>query len=366
MADNADHRLVDCRKRIDTIDTRILELMGERLETARTIAGIKRTLEEPAYYRPEREAEVLRRLRSIKPDALTDANVESLFREIMSITRGSEAPQSAALLGPVGTFSEVAARRHFGSTMEIAHEPTIEDVFRSAEAGRTDFALVPVENSTEGGVNATMDRLVSTTLSICAEIYLPIHHNLISASKTLREITSVYAHPQALAQCRRWLREHLGNVELVPCSSNSEGVRQVASLGNAAAIAGEGAATAHGLGILAENIEDEPGNTTRFLVLSRRQTPPCGEDKTSILMSARNRPGALFHLLQPLVDQGLDMTRIESRPARGGSWDYVFFVDFSGHREDPPVAKALEIIQAEAGMFRHLGSYPAAPMSLTP
>ena len=366
VSDKQEQQLAASRERIDAIDAQILALMGERLEAASAIAAVKQAMSEPAYYRPEREAQVLQRLRELKPVAMSDASVESLFREIMSITRGSEARQSTVLLGPAGTYSEVAARRHFGSAMEIVHEPTIEDIFRSVEAGRCDFAVVPVENSTEGGVNATMDRMVTTTLKICAEIYLPIHHNLVAVTRDLPGVKRVCAHPQALAQCRQWLREHLGDVVLIPCNSNSEGVRQAAESADAAAIAGVEAAGHYALNVLAERIEDEPGNTTRFLVLSDRDTPPSGDDKTSILMSARNRPGALFHLLQPLVDHGVDMTRIESRPSRTGLWEYLFFVDMLGHREDADVRDALEKIAAEAGMFRHLGSYPAARVKLEP
>ena len=359
VANNNDQKLDACRQQIDAIDDQILSLMGDRLAVARRIADIKSLLSEPAYYRPEREAQVLQRLRQLKPDGMSDRDVESLFREIMSITRGSEAELSVAVLGPAGTFSEAAALRHFGSRIRIHHLPTIDRIFHCTETGRDHFALVPVENSIEGGVSATLERLTTTSLKICAETYLPIHHQLLSGAAKLSEVRKVFAHPQALGQCRGWLAENLPGAELIPCGSNAEGARQASSDDRCAAIAGKGAAEFFALDTLAADIEDEPGNTTRFLVLSDRDTPPSGDDKTSLLMSARNRPGALYHLLKPLVDEGVDMTRIESRPARSGGWEYVFFVDVLGHAQDAPLAKAIELISADAGMFRHLGSYPA-------
>ena len=360
MAKTEDEKLDACRRQIDEIDDRMLALMGERLGVARRIAEIKSSLSEPAYYRPEREAQVLQRLRGQKPAGMSDRDLESLFREIMSITRGSEAELSVAVLGPAGTFSEAAALRHFGSRIRLHHLPTIDRIFRSCENGQADFALVPVENSIEGGVSATLERLTSTSLKICAETYLPIHHQLLSSASALSEVRRVLAHPQALGQCRGWLADNLPAAEVIACSSNAEGARQAASDVSCAAIAGKGAAASFALNTLATDIEDEAGNTTRFLVLSCRDTPPSGDDKTSLLMSARNRPGALYHLLRPLVDEGVDMTRIESRPARSGGWEYVFFVDVRGHLDEVPVANAVRAMREDAGLFRHLGSYPAA------
>ena len=360
MTDRSEKQLHQCRERIDEIDDRILELMGERLEVARTIAGIKQALLEPAFYRPEREAQVLRRLRNLKPPLMSEHEVESLFRVIMSITRSSETGLSVALLGPEGTDSEAATRRHFGASIDIVRVPTVGEVFHSAETGRTDFAVVPVENSTEEGVSVVMERLTNTPLLVCAEICLPLHNHLITAAPTLGDVRKVAAHPQTLAQCRRWLGDQLAQVELVPCSSNPEGIRLAAGTPTIAAIASQDIADAHELPVLVANIDDDPGYIARFLVLSERDTPPSGDDKTSFLMTADNRPGALLQLLKPLADHGVDMTRIESRPFRPGAWEYVFFVDVKGHRDDPPVTGALREIEGKAGLFRHLGSYPVA------
>ncbi len=360
MSDRSENQLDQCRKRIDEIDDRILELMGERLEVARTIAEIKQVLSEPAYYRPEREAQVLSRLRDLKPSLMSEDDVESLFRVIMSITRNSETGLSVALLGPEGTDSETATMRHFGPAIEIVRMPTIGEVFRSTEIGRTDFTVVPVENSTEEGVSAVMDLLASTPLLVCSEIRLPLHHNLITAALTVADVRKVAAHPQTLAQCRHWLGDHLAEIELIPCSSNAEGVQLAAMTPGIAAIAGKDLANAHQLPVLVANIEDDPGHTARYLVLSMRDTPPSGDDKTSFLMAVDNRPGALVQLLKPLADHSVDLTRIESRPFSSGIWEYVFFVDVKGHRDDPAVAGAIHEIRSEAGLFRHLGSYPAA------
>lgn len=360
MRDQSEQQLEQCRKRIDEIDDRMLELMAERLEVAQTIAGIKQALSEPAYYRPERESQVLRRLRKLKPASMSGQDVESLFRVIISITRSSETSLSVALLGPSGTESETAARRHFGPAIEIVRMPTVSEIFRSAETGRTNFAVVPVENSNEQDVSVVMDRLAGTSLLACAEIHLPVQHSLITSAPTLGDVRKVVAHPQTLAQCRFWLADRLAGTELAPCTSNSEGVRLAAETPDIAAIATRDTADAVGLPVLAARIEDVSDMTIRFLVLSTRYTPPSGDDKTSFLMTAHNRPGALFRLLKPLADRGVDMTRIESRAFRPGTWEYVFFIDVKGHREDPPVAGALQEIQREAALFRHLGSYPAA------
>ena len=348
------------RCQIDDIDDQLLALMNQRISTAQEIAELKQKADTPEIYRPEREAQVIRRLTKNNPGPLDNSSLEALFREVMSVTRGSEQGLSAALLGPAGTYTESAALQHFGTQIKRVYLPTIDEIYKAAEVGQTNFAVVPIENSTEGGVSAAMDRLTNTPLSVCGEIYLKIHHNLMSQAATVDQIKSVVSHPQALGQCRNWLARNLPEAELIPCNSNTEGARQAAGDSSIAAIAARSAAESFELDILKENIEDEPGNTTRFLVLSNRSTPPSGDDKTSLVMSGRNRPGSLFHLLKPLVDGGFDMTRLESRPSKLGQWEYLFFVDFKGHKDDPNVAKALEDMSEEAGFFRLLGSYPTA------
>lgn len=360
MSKDSDKKLKVLRDNIDNIDEDILRLMNQRLSTAQAIAQLKTTLSEPAFYRPEREAQVLRRLQKLSDGLLQDSALESLFREIMSITRGIEAGLSVSVLGPVGTYTEAAARHHFGSTISVVDFPTIDEIFRATETGHTDFSVVPVENSTEGGVAGTLDRLVNTSLTICAEINLQIQHNLLSIEDDISQIKKIYAHTQSLGQCKRWIDKNCATAELIPASSNADAAKKVSTEKTTAAIASAVAAERYKLKIIAENIEDESGNTTRFLVLSNRNTPPSGNDKTSLLLSCRSRPGALLHLLQPLLNGQIDMSKIESRPSKMGLWEYVFFIDISGHQEEKHVAKALAELKVEAGLFKNLGSYPAS------
>lgn len=357
---DAEAKLKVFRDRIDAIDAKMLALMNERLEAAQGIGEVKLSLEEPAFYRPEREANVLKRLQGLNEGPLEKAQLEALFREIMSITRGAEAGLSVAILGPLGTYSEAAARQHFGSLIALAPYSTIDEIFRAAEVGQANFAVVPVENSTEGGVSGTLDRLVTTSLVVCGEINLRVHHNLLSCGEDLRAITRVLAHAQSLAQCKEWLKQNLPEAELVAVRSNAEAAQQAREAPTTAAIAGGRAAERYQLQHLASNIEDEPGNATRFLVLSNRLAPPSGDDKTSLLLSCRHRPGALFYLLKPLLEHQVNMTKIESRPSKIGMWEYLFFVDISGHQDDAKIASALKELKAEAGLYKNLGSYPAS------
>ncbi|WP_424946836.1 prephenate dehydratase [Candidatus Spongiihabitans sp.] len=360
MTKETDKKLEVFRDKIDNIDVDILRLMNQRLSAAQSIAQIKATSAQPAFYRPEREAQVLSRLQNLNDGLLQDSSLESLFREIMSITRGIEAGLSVSVLGPVGTYTEAAARHHFGSAIAIVDFPTIDEIFKATETGHTNFSVVPVENSTEGGVTGTLDRLVNTSLTICGEINLQIHHNLLSIEDDPGRVKKIYAHTQSLGQCKRWIDKNCAQAELIPTSSSADAAKKSTTEKSAAAIAGAVAAQRYQLKIVAANIEDESGNTTRFLVLSNRATPPSGNDKTSLLLSCRSRPGALLHLLQPLLDGQIDMTKIESRPSKIGLWDYVFFIDILGHQEEKHVAKALTELKVEAGLFKNLGSYPAS------
>ena len=360
MSDNHEDQLRAIRERIDEIDAQLLELLNRRVKEAQRIGEIKASLDEPAFYRPEREAKVLRRLRKLNAGPLDGAEVEALFREIMSAARGSEAGLSVAVLGPLGTYSEAAARQHFGRAVRIAPYSTIDEIFRAVESGQNDFAVAPVENSTEGGVSGTLDRLTTTSLLACGEINLRIRHNLLGRGDGLPSVRRVFAHSQSRAQCKRWLDRNLPEAELIAAGSNAEAALRARDDESAAAIAGDAAAERYELKHLAANIEDEPGNATRFLALSTRPTPPSGDDKTSLLLSCRHRPGALFHLLKPLTDHKVDMTRIESRPSKTGLWEYIFFIDIKGHREDAEVKTALQKLKAEAGLYKNLGSYPAS------
>jgi chorismate mutase/prephenate dehydratase len=348
--------LVKLRDRIDALDSELLRLLNERAKLAQAVGHIKNG----QIYRAEREAQVLRRLVAENPGPLKPDNIERLFREVMSACRDLEQHLRIAYLGPQGTFSQAAAFKQFGHAVGEVPCATIDEAFRAVETGRADYAVVPVENSTEGTVSRTLDLIVGSPLKICGEVLLPVHQNLLRKSENMEGIARVYGHAQSLAQCQNWLNKNLPNIERVSVVSNAEGARLAAGDPSAAAIAGENAAQAHGLAIVVPRIEDEPNNTTRFLVLSDHDTLPSGRDKTSLVMSAPNVPGSVVKLLQPLADAGVSMTRFESRPAKVANWEYLFFVDIEGHRDDPTVAAALKEVTARAAMVKLLGSYPAA------
>ena len=348
--------LVKLRDRIDALDSELLRLLNERAKLAQAVGHIKNG----QIYRAEREAQVLRRLVAENPGPLKPDNIERLFREVMSACRDLEQHLRIAYLGPQGTFSQAAAFKQFGHAVGEVPCATIDEAFRAVETGRADYAVVPVENSTEGTVSRTLDLIVGSPLKICGEVLLPVHQNLLRKSENMEGIARVYGHAQSLAQCQNWLNKNLTNVERVSVVSNAEGARLAAGDPSAAAIAGENAAQAYGLAIVVPRIEDEPNNTTRFLVLSDHDTLPSGRDKTSLVMSAPNVPGSVVKLLQPLADAGVSMTRFESRPAKVANWEYLFFVDIEGHRDNPMVAAALKEVTARAAMVKLLGSYPAA------
>jgi len=348
------------RGEIDRLDDELLALLQRRSQLARRIGGLKGG--SPAY-RPERESEILRRVAAKAGDVLTAEAATRVFREIISACRGLEEEIRVAYLGPEGTFSEQAVRRHFGGAVQAGAAASIDEVFRRCESGAAQFAVVPAENSTEGAVGRTLDLLLVTPLRICGEIELRIQQNLMARGTDLRALKRVYAHAQSLAQCHGWLNQHLPGVERVPVGSNAEGARRASEEAGAGAIAGEAAAARYKLELLARSIEDDPNNTTRFLVLGNLETAPTGRDRTSLVMSAENKPGAVHALLSPLAQQGVSMTRIESRPARAlrsALWEYVFFIDLEGHQSDERVAAALAELRRKAPFLKVLGSYPAA------
>jgi chorismate mutase/prephenate dehydratase len=352
------------RAQIDSVDQELHALINRRAELARAV-GVSKHQDGHVvdYYRPEREAEVLRMaLARNGKGPLRDEEILRLFREIMSACLAQEKPLKVAYLGPEGTYAQSAVLKHFGHSVRALALASIDEVFQEVQAGNADFGVVPVENSTEGTVNNTLDRFLSTSLHICGEVELRVQHNLISRDKDLRHVQRVCAHPQALGQCRGWLDENLPGVERVGVSSNAEGARRARDEKGTAAIAGAVAAEIYSLEILAQGIEDHADNTTRFLVLGRKTLRASGADKTTILVSAAETTGsgALFRLLEPLAKNQISMTRIESRPSRRRKWDYVFFIDLEGHAEDPPVKKALAELQKRASLFRILGSYPRA------
>jgi len=354
----SDSELDRLRASIDRIDETILEALNERAKLARAIG----TLKVGQAYRPEREAQVLRRVKERNPGPLSGETVALLFREIMSACLALERPITVAYLGPKGTFSERAALKHFGLAAEALPASSIDEVFRAVESGGADFGVVPVENSTEGAVGRSLDLMPQSPLKVCGEVVLRIHHHLLSMQqpRSLDEIRRVFSHGQSLAQCHEWLNVNLPRAERVAVSSNAEAARRAAGEPGAAAVAGETAAEHYGLAILASNIEDEPNNTTRFLILGDYEPKPSGRDKTSMILSARNRAGAVYEMLTPFATRGVSMTKFESRPSKVAVWEYLFFVDIEGHRTDANVAAALAEVEKIAGYLKVLGSYPVA------
>jgi chorismate mutase/prephenate dehydratase len=314
------------------------------------------------FYRPEREADVLRKALERNRGPLRDEEIARLFREIMSACLAQQEPLKVGFLGPEGTFTQAAVIKHFGSSVRALPLVSIDEVFREVEGGVADFGVVPIENSSEGTVNHTLDMFLTSGLKICGEIELRIHHCLMGRVAQMTDIKRVCAHPQALAQCRGWLDQQLHDVERVPVSSNAEGARRARDERGTAAIAGRAAAEIYGLTVLADEIEDRPDNTTRFLVVGRKLFSSSGADRTTLLVSTSDTDdaGALFRLLEPLAEHRVNMTRIESRPSRKRKWDYVFFIDVEGHVSDAPVAKALAALEERASLFKILGSYPRA------
>lgn len=353
--------LESIRQQIDDTDREVQRLLNKRTELAQEVAKVKIANGEVSdFYRPEREASVLRQVIERNEGPLDAKEMARLFREIMSACLAAEKPLLVAYLGPEGSFTQAATLKQFGGSIELKPMSTIMDVFHAVETDKASYGVVPVENSTEGMVSHTLDRFIDTPLKITGEVSIRIHHYLLSKHSDLAEIDKIYAHPQAFSQCRQWLAANLPNSELIPVSSNSEAAKKVATEPNAAAIAANRAAEIYDLQTLACNIEDEADNTTRFLVIGRQDVGPSGDDKTALLVSTKNKPGALYSLLQPLAENGITMSRIESRPARTGVWEYVFFIDIEGHRTEDEVASALAKLEHESSMCRVLGSYPKA------
>ena len=346
------------RAEIDAVDDELLELINRRARLAQRIGSLKSGA--PAY-RPEREAQILGRLQKANPGPLPAERVASVFGEVISACRGLEEAIRVTYLGPEGTFSEQAVRKHFGRAVEALPVASVDDAFRRAEARAAQFTVVPVENSTEGVVGRTLDLLLATPLRICAEIELRVQQNLL-AKGPLKAIQRVYSHTQSLAQCNGWLGQNLPHAERIPVASNAEAAQRAAKEEGAGAIAGELAAERYGLQMLARSIEDSPNNTTRFLVLGEIDPAPTGRDRTSLVLSAENKPGAVHALLTPLAEHGVSMTRIESRPARSATalWEYMFFIDVEGHQKDERVAQALAQLRSRAPFLKVLGSYPVA------
>ena len=354
------------RERIDAIDAELHALINERALLAQQVGISKHAAGHVVdFYRPEREAQVLRMAlerNQAGRGPLRDEEILRLFREIMSACLAQQEPLKVGFLGPEGTFTQQAVLKHFGHSVRALPLTSIEEVFREVESGTADFGVVPIENSSEGTVNNTLDMFLTSPLGICSEVELRIHQNLMGRMAALADVERICAHPQALAQCRGWLAENLNGVERVPVSSNAEGARRARDEEGTAAIAGSTAAELYGLNMLVPEIEDRPDNTTRFLVIGAKAASPSGQDRTTLLVSAAHTdaPGALFRLLEPFARHRISMTRIESRPSRRRKWDYVFFIDVEGHAASEPLATALAEIKGQASLCRVLGSYPKA------
>jgi len=362
--------LAELRAAIDAIDDELLRLIQKRAELAAEVGRHKRTKKDAPFYVPSREAEIVRRIlarhrrlaQGLHAPRLPDEAVHAIFRQIIGACLALEHPLTVAYLGPDGTFSSEAARRHFGNTGVFHACSSLEEVFDEVCSGRASYGVVPVENAFEGSVGRTLDLLAEMDegVRICAEVMLGIRHQLLSVSDTLAAVERVYSHPQALAQCRRWLDAHLPQAVRVDVASTAAAAERAKREGpQAAAIAPLSVAERLGMNVLAANIEDQHGNTTRFFVLGPHDARPSGDDRTTLLASVRDEPGALFELLRPFAERGVSLSKIESRPSRRRPWEYIFFIDAEGHRDQPPLCDALAELERRPGVqLRVLGSYP--------
>jgi chorismate mutase/prephenate dehydratase len=356
-------RLGEIRQGIDNLDAQIQQLITERAKLAQEVAHIKTQggRVETVFYRPEREAQVLREVMSRNEGPLADAVMARLFREIMSACLALEQPIRVAYLGPEGTFSQAAAIKHFGLGAQSLAVPAIASVFQAVEQNRTDYGVVPVENSTEGAVNITQDLLLKTELKVCGEVNLAIHHALLTQATHLEQVKVVAAHAQALAQCREWLRHNLPWATQMPMESNAAAAVYAAEHPEAAAIASEQASHLYQLRVLANSIEDQPDNTTRFWIIARHASAPSGLDKTSIIFSMPNRPGALHEILGFFAEQNISLSRLTERPSKQAKWSYVFYADLEGHAEQEPLKSVLNKVAQRSSFYKLLGSFPVAP-----
>jgi chorismate mutase/prephenate dehydratase len=356
--------LSSIRERIDEVDQQIQTLINERARFAQQVGISKGAMATAVdYYRPEREAEVLRAVLERNDGPLRDEEMLRLFREIMSACLAQQEPLKIGFLGPEGTFTQTAVYKHFGHSVRGLPFSTIDEVFQEVECGAADFGVVPIENSTEGTVNHTLDMFITSPLKVGGEIELRIEQHMMGNMGGLDAIERVCAHEQSLAQCRGWLREFLPHVELIGVSSNAAGARRARDEKGTAAIGGDAAAEVYDLKIMVNNIEDRSDNSTRFLVVGRKLLAPSGNDKTTILVSTSGTvdgAGVLHSLLQPFSKHDVSMSRIESRPSQRKNWDYVFFIDVEGHAEESPLNDALAELKENSSLFRIVGAYPKA------
>lgn len=354
--------LLSLRQHIDAIDEQLLMLFNQRAQYAIQVAQAKKAElkegESLDFFRPDREVQVINRLKKLNQGPLSDKEVGRLIREVMSACLALEQPLKIAYLGPEGSFTQAAALKHFGHSVDTVAMSCIPDIFNAVDAGHANFGLVPVENSTEGVINHTLDMFIHSDLKVCGEVEIRIHHQLANLSQNPADIQKIYSHQQSLAQCRNWLDRNYPGIERIAVSSNSEAANMASADATSAAICGVQAVEIFGLKVISKNIEDMVNNTTRFMVIGDMTVAASGHDKTSLLLSTRNQPGSLLSLLSPLAENKISMNKIESRPSPDRLWDYVFFIDIDGHQDDEHVARALKGLQAQAALFKILGSYP--------
>lgn len=355
--DELRQQLAPLREQIDNLDLQLIELLNTRARLAQQGGKIKQQLNAVAF-QPERERQVLRNLEKANPGPLPNTSIHAIWREIMSACCALEETLKVAYLGPAGTFSEVAALDYFGHGMEGIACVSLDEVFRNVETGAAQYGVVPIENSSEGAVSRTLDLLLQSSLYISGERSLPIHHHLLHQNGVMDTVTTVRAHPQALAQCQHWLNTHYPHLERQAVSSNALAAQLCATDPHSVAIAGTSAAKQYGLYTVHSHIQDDTHNRTRFIILSRVTAAASGNDQTSLILSVPNHAGAVYQLLAPLAEHGVSMCRIESRPARKGAWEYYFYIDIEGHREQEHVARALTLLEQQAAFYKLLGSYP--------
>ncbi|WP_367382589.1 prephenate dehydratase [Stenotrophomonas cyclobalanopsidis] len=354
--------LADVRSKIDQIDRDIQSLIAERAQFAHQVGKAKGKLAAAVdYYRPEREAQVLRMVVDRNEGPLSDEVLVHVYREIMSACLAQQEPLKIGYLGPEGTFSQQAVLKHFGRSAMGLPMASIEEVFQEVEAGSADFGVVPVENSGQGTIQITLDMFLTSNLKICGEVELRVQQYLMSRSGRLEDIERVYGHPQSFMQTSAWMRANLPKAEKIPVASNAEGARRARNADDAAAIGGESAGHVYGLKkVVTKPIQNDADNTTRFLVVGRNIFPTSGHDRTSVLVFIHDKPGALFDVLSPFARHGISMNRIESRPSHHGKWEYGFFIDLAGHIDDAPMQAALAELEAHSAQIKVLGSYPVA------
>lgn len=352
-------RLKEIRQQIDVIDGQLQDLINQRAELAVEVGYIKKQDDNALFYRPEREAQILHSIIERNQGPLSTEQITLIFRDILTACLSVQHPLRVATLGPEGTFSQAATLKHFGIATQLELMDCIDDVFHEVAAKKVDYGVVPIENSTTGVINPVLDALRVSTLTICGEIIIPIHHHLLVSDKT-QEIQRIYAHEQAFLQCHNWLATNMRDIPCIPVESNGEAARRAQMEADAAAIAGDLAVQTYQLEILENNIEDNPNNQTRFLILGQQKVGPSGKDKTSLLISTPHTPGALIELLKPFAENNVNILLIESRPSHDCNWAFFFFIDIDGHQEDLAVKCALEQLSNKSVMLHLFGSYPKA------